>query len=132
MHLYSTSQAPIRKNKKKEILCLLSLEAKRSSNSFSSLIVSPPEDIPCLRCSTCGANTYNNVTQHQNINLTLKYDFFLKFKGQKNLFHAEIYVKKKIGLFLVGIKVSGQNGPRRQQARSSRHWHQSWHRLSAN
>lgn len=32
---------------------LLSEVAKRSSSSFNSVIVSPPEDIPCLRWSTC-------------------------------------------------------------------------------
>lgn len=31
---------------------LFSLEAKRSSKSFNSLIVSPPEAIPWRRCST--------------------------------------------------------------------------------
>lgn len=31
---------------------LFSLEAKRSSKSFNSLIVRPPGVIPCLRCST--------------------------------------------------------------------------------
>lgn len=53
--------APSRKNKEDPLIMLprqhefylFSQEASRSSNSFNSFIVKPPEIMPCLRCSTC-------------------------------------------------------------------------------
>lgn len=46
---------------------LFSLEANRSSISFSSLMFRPPEAQPCLLCSTCWSPTWNSITKRSTI-----------------------------------------------------------------